>query len=938
MRALYILRGASGSGKSTWIQKNGYEPLAISLDAIRLAEAGLEFDVEGHPSISQRENDAVWKRAKELVEARMKQGLTTILVSTMIDLRNASRFRNLANDYRYRVYIVGFTKIGAELCKGRNYQRPDYKQVPEYVIERMCSRLKKGEVPKSIPVLTRFEAKRKLDEPELFEADDYSAINFIGDIHGCYTALMDLMKKLGGTSENDFIKEDELYVFLGDYVERGIENAQVVEYLMRIASKKNVRLLEGNHERYLSSWSKGDEVENPSFSIMKTQLEDSGIDKKEVRQFVRRLGQFVFYSFHGQKIFACHGGISRIPHPFAYLSSKDLIYGFGSYKDVGDMEEVWETWSQENGEILVHGHRSDAESSIHPFSRVYCLEGSVEHGGDLRCVRFEGNDATTIEVQNTVFRKAPACVDFDVEKDMSLIVESLRENDCIIEKAYGVISSFNFSNKAFYKGIWDSQTIRARGLFINTETNKVKARSYDKFFNLGEREETSLKELRRKLQFPVDIYLKENGYLGICSSDGNGELFTASKSSTTSDHAKRLAMRLEEHLGERAAEFSNYLEQNDLSAVFEVIEPEDDPHIVEYFEPRLVMLALVRNDIRFEQLPYLEMQSVASRFGFDAKKLLATVRSFQEFCSWVNDLEDEDWVLGGKHIEGVVAEDSAGYMVKMKGAWYRKWKSVRGILKDIARRGRSSKVDTLAQHYGDADQIYEAAKEYGAERSKRRKTLKGLCPPPKAENVIMFRNWYENIFLRRQLRKALKSKGDPTFEIDLSQIINIMKEYPCWLFAHTEAIQKQVEASGLTYVEIKDEGDSGKSMLCIVNAKFPFTDFKKLMNRWCNEFNLKPVIRTWPIDRRETSTRVHACLIGSQNDSKMVEIDDFKLQNLEDFFAERLGQNARPERKVVVHQRYEYELYSFAGMVRGAMEFKTLYPELSDDSTNTGQA
>ena len=241
--------------------------------------------------------------------------------------------------------------------------------------------------------------------------------------------------------------------------------------------------------------------------------------------------------------------------------------------------------------------------------------------------------------------------------------------------------------------------------------------------------------------------MKENGYLGICASDGMGDLFTASKTSTTSDHARRFAHRLKTALGEKCSEFSRYLADNDLSAIFEVIEPDDDPHIVEYDRPRLVLLALVRNSMKFEQLPYPELCAVADRFHLEPKRLLVTVANFKEFCDWVNNLEDEDWKLNGEPIEGVVVEDSSGFMVKIKGQWYRKWKR---ILKEIERRGRSSRIETFRSYYKDADLIYEAAKEYVSNAPNRGKKRKGLCPHPTAENVIRFRNWYEQEFLNNR--------------------------------------------------------------------------------------------------------------------------------------------------------------------------------------------
>ena len=57
-------------------------------------------------------------------------------------------------------------------------------------------------------------------------------------------------------SGNGGIKDDEMYIFTGDYIDRGMENAQVVAFLLSIMDRKNVLLLEGNHEKGLWQWAK----------------------------------------------------------------------------------------------------------------------------------------------------------------------------------------------------------------------------------------------------------------------------------------------------------------------------------------------------------------------------------------------------------------------------------------------------------------------------------------------------------------------------------------------------------------------------------------------------------------------------------------------------------------------------------------------------------
>src|SRR3546814_7740635 len=58
-------------------------------------------------------------------------------------------------------------------------------------------------------------------------------------------------------------------------------------------------------------------------------------------------------------------------------------------------------------------------------------------------------------------------------------------------------------------------TTVARGLFIDNIDNTIVARSYEKFFNHGEKTETSDDALQSSLAFPVEGFDKANGFLCI---------------------------------------------------------------------------------------------------------------------------------------------------------------------------------------------------------------------------------------------------------------------------------------------------------------------------------------------------------------------------------------------------------------------------------------
>jgi serine/threonine protein phosphatase 1 len=61
----------------------------------------------------------------------------------------------------------------------------------------------------------------------------------IGDIHGCYDELLDLLDRIGPS-------EDDLLIPVGDIVDRGPKSVQVFDFFQ---SRKNAVVLMGNHER-----------------------------------------------------------------------------------------------------------------------------------------------------------------------------------------------------------------------------------------------------------------------------------------------------------------------------------------------------------------------------------------------------------------------------------------------------------------------------------------------------------------------------------------------------------------------------------------------------------------------------------------------------------------------------------------------------------------
>ncbi|MCI8529087.1 MAG: AAA family ATPase [Lachnospiraceae bacterium] len=710
MRILLLLRGSAGCGKSTWIEKNGLKRYTLSADDIRLLCQSPVMQADGTVGISQSNDNVVWKTLFSILEVRMQRGDFTVIDATNSKTSEMNRYKTMCETYRYRIYCVDFTHIPIEEVKRRNGEREEYKRVPEKVIDTMYARFATQKIPSGIKVLKPDE----LDSIwiKLFDMSSYKKIHHIGDIHGCNTVLQKYLEDNGG------LKDDEMYIFVGDYIDRGIENAEVIRFLLSIMDRKNVLLLEGNHERWLWLWANNSVGRSQEFELVtKPILEMAGISKKSVRQLYRKFGQCAYYKY-GDKVFlVTHAGLSTLPENLSLVASEQMIKGVGNYND---FEVIADTFFDTTpGHCYqIHGHRNTRQVPVMVNDRVFNLEGQVEYGGCLRCVQVDQDGIHCVEVQNEVYRLPEAEVEVPlnsvVDVPLEDVIVSLRRNRYIQEKKFGNISSFNYTDKAFFDKVWDEQTTKARGLFLDTTKNRVVARSYDKFFNINERPETKFEMLQHKLQFPVAAYVKENGFLGIVSyNEYDDSLFAASKSTIDSQYAQYFQEMLARSIsGENREKIKIYCKENDVSFVFECVDMVHDPHIIEYPESRLFLLDIVHNSMRFSKYEYDAMCHVAGQFGLQAKEKAVELADWQEFYDWYYDIMEEDYEYEGRKIEGFVIEDSNGYMTKIKLAYYNFWKLMRSVSREAIRKGYISKTAALVtplanEYYAWVQKLHE---------------------------------------------------------------------------------------------------------------------------------------------------------------------------------------------------------------------------------------
>jgi predicted kinase len=394
MRYLILLRGTPGSGKSHFLQESGLLPYSLSKDNLRILLESPFLDYEGHKRISQDNNKEIIELLLNILERKMQRGDFIVIDATHSQDNEINIYKNLVDTYRYKVFCLDFSEVTLSECLQNNKQRPEFKHVPDEAIKSIYKKIKQQILPNWLEVIRPQEFGQFFGSLQQ-DFEKYRKIHHIGDLQGCFAPLKKYFDETGG------IKEDELYIFLGDYCDRGKENHLVMEYVLGLKEKPNIIFLEGNHEAHLWRWANNYEIFSRDFIPgTKSQLEAAKISKTQVKDFSHKLQEVVLYNYYGKTVLVTHGGLPSLPQDLHLIQSRQLIRGVGGYHDVSKINQNFLENTDKNT-YQIHGHRNleNLPTQINP--RTFVLEGKVEFGGHLRIVTVDQkNGFQVVEVEN----------------------------------------------------------------------------------------------------------------------------------------------------------------------------------------------------------------------------------------------------------------------------------------------------------------------------------------------------------------------------------------------------------------------------------------------------------------------------------------------------------------------------------------------------------
>lgn len=684
MRTLVILRGSPASGKSTFIQQNNLQDWTISADEIRLLFQSPVTKIDGGKEISQKNDNKVWDLIYTLMEERMKRGEFIIIDATHSRSQWINKYKELTSKYRYRVYAIEFIPT-LETVLLQNKSRGDLKFVPEEYVLKSYEFVKTDPLPGWISKISKEEFLEMISGTiKPFDFSQYEKIHHIGDLHGCYQPFKEYFDSVGG------LKDNEMWIFVGDYTDRGIQNGLLLQFLIdNFMGKKNVLFLEGNHECHARNWANGESLDNIKSKEFKyftlPDIKNSNIDMGQIREFYRRIGQIAYYKYQDLYIYVNHAGCPILPTQLT--TTDEYTHGIGKYEDILEIENTFNKLTSENC-YQIHGHRNIGKMPIRN-NRCFNITEEIEYGGFLRIVTLDTtNGFSEFLIKNNVFKenkKEIPVISENIAEEPSKIIESLLNSKDVDKKNLGDnIVSFNFSRDVFYDKKWNDITIKARGLFVNLNTGKIVARSWNKFFNIDETDDTKYTKLKRDMKFPAKVYLKENGFLCLVGyNEEKDELFIASKSTNTGEFVSYIN-EIFQSVNFNFKKAKEICKKENLSLIFEMIHPFKDAHIIEYSEMKPVLINVVYNEFEYKNVAYNAMKAISKELNVEIKQEVETFKNWDEFSDWYNTvLDNYQYKYDNQFVEGFVVECADGFMFKIKTEYYKFWKKMRGALEKL---------------------------------------------------------------------------------------------------------------------------------------------------------------------------------------------------------------------------------------------------------------
>jgi protein phosphatase len=424
--SLVLLVGPSGCGKSTFAGQHFKPTEVLSSDYCR----GLVSDDENDQSSTKEAFEVLHFIARK----RLAAGRLTVIDATNVQPDSRKPLVALAREFHVLPIAIVFD-FPEKVCQERNRTRPNRDFGP-HVVRNQAQQLRRsmrGLEREGFRGVHVFKTPDDLDRLEILRQpmwtnrrSEHGPFDIIGDVHGCFDELVELMTNLGYSIEKSGdgyqvgAPEGRKAVFLGDLVDRGPKIPEVLRLVMSMVDTGTALCVPGNHDMKLLQKLRGKDVKiahGLADSVAQLEAEPPEF-KSKVAEFLD--GLISHYVLDDGELVVAHAGMKEEMQG----RGSGAIRSFALFGETtGETDEfglpVRYNWAADyrGKAMVVYGHTPVAEPQW--LNRTVNIDTGCVFGGKLTALRYPQKEFVSASAHRTYYEPAKPLVNTQAASALS---------------------------------------------------------------------------------------------------------------------------------------------------------------------------------------------------------------------------------------------------------------------------------------------------------------------------------------------------------------------------------------------------------------------------------------------------------------------------------------------------------------------------------------
>lgn len=409
--SLIVLIGATSSGKSTFAHQRFLPSQVLSSDQCRALICDDPCD--------QSASTQAFELLHHMLAVRLKNRRTTVIDATNVQRSARQQLIALAREH-HALPVAIVLDTPEETCQQRNLEREDRK-LPRRVVSRHVRELRRSVGRLKKEGFRYVHHLRSLEEIAHAECvvepfwtnkkEERGPFDIIGDVHGCFAELVELLEALGyevtahdpddieaGYEVRHDTQPERKVVFVGDLVDRGPRTPEVLSLVMSMVEQGRAYCVCGNHDAKLARALDGRKVKtNHGLQESLEQLSERSAEfVARVRSFAH--GLLSHYMLDDGKLCIAHAGLradlqGRASGKVRSFALYGETYGRGVDERGLPIRGDWASYYRGEATV-VYGHTPVREVAWH--NNTMCLDTGCVFGGSLSALRWPEREVVQV--------------------------------------------------------------------------------------------------------------------------------------------------------------------------------------------------------------------------------------------------------------------------------------------------------------------------------------------------------------------------------------------------------------------------------------------------------------------------------------------------------------------------------------------------------------